>query len=117
MAAAPKSHRESNGRDASAPATLQSDAVFEARLGSAADDPVVAAPANQTLLASAATAGFALPSSCRNGTCRACLCRILSGTVTYRIEWPGVSAEEKRDGFILPCVAYPATDVVLDWDV
>ncbi len=72
------------------------------------------APADLPLLLSAETAGLALPSSCRNGTCRTCICRLHSGQVTYRIEWPGLSADEKAEGFILPCVAYPLTDVVLD---
>ncbi len=71
-----------------------------------------AAP-DQTLLQAAAQDSIALPSSCRNGTCRTCLCRCLSGQVHYRIEWPGLSAEEKRDGFILPCVAYPLTDLTI----
>jgi hypothetical protein len=39
--------------------------------------------------------------------------RVLSGQVSYRIEWPGLSREEKFQGFILPCVAYPNSDVVL----
>jgi hypothetical protein len=33
--------------------------------------------------------------------------------VTYRIDWPGLSSEEKDGGFILPCVAYPASDLEL----
>jgi hypothetical protein len=36
------------------------------------------------------------------------------GSVCYRVEWPGVSAEEKADGWILPCVAYATADLVLD---
>ncbi|RZL03206.1 MAG: 2Fe-2S iron-sulfur cluster binding domain-containing protein [Rubrivivax sp.] len=72
------------------------------------------ARANQTLLASAKAVGIGLPSSCRNGTCRTCLCRLKSGRVVYRIEWPGLSHEEKQEGFILPCVAYPVTDLVVD---
>ncbi len=71
------------------------------------------APADAPLLLSAEAAGLALPSSCRNGTCRTCICRMDSGQVTYRIDWPGLSAEEKTEGFILPCVAYPLSDVVL----
>lgn len=67
----------------------------------------------QTLLACASAAGVVLPSSCRNGTCRACLCRMTSGAVAYRIEWPGLSAEEKAAGDILPCVAVALTDLVL----
>ena len=71
------------------------------------------APADAPLLLSAEAAGLALPSSCRNGTCRTCICQPSSGQVAYRIDWPGLSAEEKADGFILPCVAYPLGDVVL----
>jgi len=72
------------------------------------------AGAEETLLQAALRAAIALPSSCRNGTCRACMCRLQSGQVAYRIEWPGLSREEKRDGFILPCVAYPLGDAVLE---
>ncbi len=71
------------------------------------------APADQSLLRSAARAGVVLPSSCRNGTCRTCICRLLEGHVSYRIDWPGLLPEEKAQGFILPCVAQPESDVVL----
>lgn len=74
------------------------------------------APARQPLLLSAARAGFELPSSCRNGTCRSCICRLVDGQVAYRIEWPGLLPEEKQQGFILPCVAYPQSDVVLQFE-
>jgi len=69
--------------------------------------------AEQSLLVGALAAGIELARSCRNGTCRVCLCRLVSGQVSYRIEWPGLSLEEKRDGFILPCVAYPSSDLVI----
>lgn len=72
-----------------------------------------AAP-DQPLLLSAARAGITLPSSCRNGTCRTCISRAGAGQVQYRIAWPGLSAEEKRDGYILPCVAYPQGDMTLE---
>ncbi len=62
-----------------------------------------------SLVDSARDAGIVLPTSCRNGTCRACLCRVISGRVRHLIEWPGLSAEEKREGCILPCVAAPET--------
>ena len=74
------------------------------------------APADRTLLQAAEAAKvteFALKSSCRNGTCRTCICRLIEGEVVYRIEWPGLSMDEKRDKFILACVAYPVTDVVI----
>ena len=70
--------------------------------------------AGRTLLQSAEAAGIELPSSCRNGTCRTCVQKLVTGRVRYRIEWPGLLAEEKEEGWILPCVAEPAGDVVLD---
>ena len=71
------------------------------------------AASDQSLLLSAAAAGIDLPTSCRNGTCRTCMQRLLSGRVSYRIEWPGLLAEEKAEGWILPCVAHPETDLVI----
>ena len=70
--------------------------------------------ADSPLMASARAAGVELPSLCRNGTCRSCICKIVSGEIAYRIEWPGLSADEKREGWILPCVAHPLSDVVID---
>ena len=67
-----------------------------------------------TLLVAAEKAGFNLPSSCRNGTCRTCMCRMLKGRVRYTIEWPGLSREEKQEGYILPCVALPESDLTLE---
>jgi ferredoxin len=64
-------------------------------------------PPGQTLLLAALAAGYRLPHSCRNGTCRACMAPLLQGRVDYRVEWPGLSAEEKAEGWILPCVACP----------
>ena len=69
---------------------------------------------DRTLLQAAEDAGIEIPSSCRNGTCRTCYCKMLSGAVQYRIEWPGLSAEEKAEGWILPCVAEPRGDVTMD---
>lgn len=72
------------------------------------------APESLSLLEAAGFAGVALPRSCRNGTCRTCLCRLREGSIAYRIEWPGVSAEEKAEGFILPCVAVAQSDLVIE---
>ena len=71
------------------------------------------APPDLPLLVAAEQAGLLLASSCRNGTCRTCICLLVSGQVAYRIAWPGLSAEEKAEGYILPCVAYPGSDVVM----
>ena len=72
-------------------------------------------PADQPLLHAAAQVGIEMPSSCRNGSCRTCMCELLSGEVSYRIQWPGLLPEELAAGWILPCIAYPRTDLVLRW--
>lgn len=61
------------------------------------------------LLLSLEMGGIDWPSSCRNGTCRTCLGLLQEGAVRYDIDWPGLSAEEKQAGYVLPCVAYPCS--------
>lgn len=67
-----------------------------------------------TLLEAAEMSRIALPSSCRNGTCRTCICRLVSGEVSYTVDWPGLSAEEKAEGYVLPCVARPCSNLVIE---
>jgi ferredoxin len=79
---------------------LDPPALFEARPG-------------ESLLEAAQRAGIVLQSSCRNGTCRTCLRKLDAGTVGYRVAWPGLAPQERAEGWVLPCVAEPASDVVL----
>jgi ferredoxin len=79
-----------------------------------ADARSFAATGDETLVAAAARAGIEMPASCRNGTCRTCMCRLRSGEIAYRIQWPGLLPEEKDEGWILPCIAYARSDLVLD---
>ena len=74
------------------------------------------ARADESLLKAGLRAQAPLRSSCRNGTCRTCLCRLESGEIAYEIEWPGLTREEKAEGFVLPCVARPLSDVVLRYE-
>ena len=89
---------------------MDTDPVFQASLAGEA----FGAPAGLPLLASAEAAGLRVASSCRNGTCRTCMRRLASGRVSYRVTWPGLSAEEKTEGYILPCIAYPVSDLAID---
>lgn len=63
------------------------------------------APEGTTLWKAARDAGIELPRSCMNGTCRTCLCERSVGPARHRIEWPGLSADERAAGALLPCVA------------
>ena len=74
----------------------------------------VSAQADTTILHAAEHAGINLPSSCRNGTCRTCICRLAAGSVRYLVEWPGLSFDEKREGYVLPCVAVQQGDVTVE---
>lgn len=80
-----------------------------------AGGPGFVAPADLPLLLAAQQVGIELASACRNGTCRTCMCRVLSGEVGYRIQWPRLLAEEKAEGWILPCIAYARSDLLLSW--
>jgi ferredoxin len=73
-----------------------------------------AAASTMSLLTAALRAQIRMPSSCRNGTCRTCLCILAEGRIRYQIDWPGLSAEEKAEGCILPCVAVAESDLVLE---
>ena len=69
--------------------------------------------ATDTLLDALEMGGVNWPSSCRNGSCRTCIGQLMEGTVRYEIEWPGLTAEEKADGYVLPCVAHVCSNVKL----
>ena len=66
---------------------------------------------DETLLASAERQGIDLPSSCRNGTCRTCLVQTQSTDYEYEVQWPGLSLDEKSNGYTLCCDAKPQGDV------
>lgn len=67
-----------------------------------------------TLLHALEAAGLDMPNSCRNGTCRTCICRVREGVVVHTIAWPGLSFDEKREVYILPCVAQARSSLVLE---
>lgn len=66
------------------------------------------------LLISMEQGGIEWPSSCRGGNCRTCIGKLTQGSVRYDMEWPGLSAEEKAEGYVLPCVAYPCSDLTIE---
>ena len=74
------------------------------------------ARADESLLKAGLRAMVAMRSSCRNGTCRTCICRLERGSIAYEIEWPGLTREEKAEGLVLPCVARALSDVVLRYE-
>jgi ferredoxin len=83
-------------------------------IGSVAPNgPAFDAWPTQPLLISLEQGGIDWPSSCRNGTCRTCMAQLVHGQVRYEIDWPGLSAQEKEQGCVLPCVAFACSDIIL----
>lgn len=71
----------------------------------------------ETILESAENAGIVLSYSCRSGTCRSCLTRVLSGSVEHDPEYAdelNIDANEIADGYRLLCSALAFSDVVLE---
>lgn len=70
-----------------------------------------------TVLAALERAGFALPNNCRAGACGECKVRVLSGTFDQGFVLDmALSAEERRAGFGLMCMAKPLSqEMTIEW--
>ena len=74
----------------------------------------VCAP-DTTLLEAMRASDLPVRKACRNGVCGLCRCRVREGEFTYHWKVPhGLWEKDIEQGFILPCIAYPAGDLVLD---
>jgi len=88
--------------------------MFKVKLKTNSDTLEFTANGQNSLMECAQEFEINIPSSCRNGTCRTCMTRSKSGVVRYDIGWPGLSQEEKLEGWILPCVAIACSDLELE---
>lgn len=71
---------------------------------------------HQTILEAALEMDIDLPYSCQAGMCTACLGKCVAGTVTLDEE-EGLSPAELKAGYVLTCVAHPASaGVVIEID-
>jgi len=68
---------------------------------------------NETLLQSSEKNGVLIPSGCRHGVCGTCATKLLSGNVQMKGE-EALNDELRSQGFILPCVSWPLSDITLD---
>ncbi len=65
---------------------------------------------DETILEAALSAGINIPYSCRQGSCKSCIIKKLSGEIDY-IKSDFFQENQKN---IISCQAYPLTDLVLD---
>lgn len=72
---------------------------------------------DETILEAAENAGIVLVYSCRSGTCRSCLTRVLSGSAEHDPEYAdelSIDALEQADGYRLLCSALACSDLKLE---
>jgi ferredoxin-NADP reductase len=67
----------------------------------------------ETVLEAAERNGIAMDFGCRQGQCGTCATRLLDGTVRMACE-DGLTAEQRTEGFILPCVSRAVGKIRLD---
>jgi CDP-4-dehydro-6-deoxyglucose reductase, E3 len=67
-----------------------------------------------TVLDAATQGKTTLPHSCRDGSCGECKSRLLKGQVHQPKNLDGISEKELAEGYILTCVAKPATDIEIE---
>jgi len=69
----------------------------------------------ETILDAAIRENVDISYSCRNGTCRTCICRIIEGEVKQEErEFCMISDAELEEGRRLICLSVPQSDVVME---
>lgn len=89
-------------------------AIYQVRLinEAIALDRTIAVPDDEYILDIAIAEGIRLPSGCKQGTCSACIAKLVDGEVDQS-EQSFLRSPELQAGFTVTCVAYPLSDCTL----
>ncbi len=69
---------------------------------------------DEPVLDAAEAAGLGLPFGCRTGACGTCTALLLEGEVSHRRPPRALKDHHLADGYVLSCVAAPATAACLE---
>ncbi|CAH0524212.1 2Fe-2S iron-sulfur cluster-binding protein [Vibrio hippocampi] len=72
------------------------------------------AQAKQTVLDAALNNNIAFPHRCLVGACASCLCKVISGEVSYQLD-PMLTDKEQQQGWMFACLAYPESDLEISF--
>jgi ferredoxin len=67
----------------------------------------------ENLLELAEENGIEIETQCEAGMCGTCKVKLLSGEVHMEVD-DGLDDDDRENNYILPCVAIPKTDIVLE---